>query len=192
MPPTASRPGGGQPAIARRRLLAALAALPLAIPCTALATSGAIDDAAQRPLAGLKRWGSGEFRRFGLTLYQATLWAGDDPQRPPLALHLIYRRAIAGTTIAAASIDEIRRLGLADAATLQRWGALLAELFPDVVGGDAITGLYLPGSARFDFNGRTLGAIDDAQFAHAFFAIWLDARTRAPELRAALLGTAAG
>jgi hypothetical protein len=57
--------------------------------------------------------------------------------------------------------------------------------------GDAITGHYLPESAHFAFNGRALGAIDDAQFAHSFFAIWLDARTSAPDLRAALLGTAA-
>ena len=176
----------------RRRLLVALAAWPLTMPLAALATSGGFEASARPPLAGLRRWGSGEYRRFGRPIYQATLWAGDDPQRPPLALQLVYRRAIAGATIAAASIDEIRRLGLADAATLQRWGARLAELFPDVVDADAITGLYLPGAARFVFNGRALGSIDEADFAHAFFAIWLDARTRAPELRAALLGTVAG
>ncbi len=176
----------------RRRLLLELAALPLMTPLAALATRSGFDGGAQPPLAGLRRWGGGEYRRFGRPIYRATLWAGDDPLRPPLALQLVYQRAIAGTTIAAASIDEIRRLGLADAATLERWGVLLAGLFPDVVAGDAITGLYLPDAARFVFNGRALGAIDEAGFASAFFAIWLDARTRAPELRAALLGAVEG
>jgi hypothetical protein len=40
------------------------------------------------------RWGSGEFRRFGFLVYEATLWAGDDPLRPPLALKLTYKRNI--------------------------------------------------------------------------------------------------
>ena len=156
----------------RRRLLRALAAMLVAAPVAARATDAANDDEAmQRLFAGLRRWGSGEFRRFGFLVYEATLWAGDDPQRPPLVLRLTYRRAIAGKAIAAASVDEIRRLGLADAATVQRWGALLAELFPDVAHGDSITGHYLPGGVRFVHNGRPLGAIDDAQFAHAFFAI---------------------
>lgn len=191
----ASTGAGQRPDDSRRRvltLLTALVALPLTAPSAALASRGGLDDGAQPPLAGLRRWGRGEYRRFGRPIYQATLWAGDDPHRPPLALQLVYRRAIGGTTIAAASIDEIRRLGLADAATLQRWGVLLAALFPDVVAGDTITGLYLPDTAHFVFNGRALGAIDEAQFAHAFFAIWLDARTRAPELRAALLGAVDG
>jgi len=35
---------------------------------------------------------------------------------------------------------------------------------------------------------RLLGAIDDPVFARAFFSIWLDPRTREPQLRARLLG----
>jgi hypothetical protein len=33
-----------------------------------------------------------------------------------------------------------------------------------------------------------LGTIDDPVFARAFFAIWLDPRTREPQLRNRLLG----
>lgn len=178
----ASRAVATAPSLAvRRRLLLTLALAPVA----ALASAG---DPGPSPYAGLKRWGSGDFSRFGLTIYRATLWAGDDAQRPPLVLQLDYRRAISGTKIAAASVAEIRRLALADAATLQRWGEQLAALIPDVASGDAISGHYLPGGAHFYFNGRPIGAIEDAQFARAFFAIWLDARTSAPELRTALLG----
>lgn len=161
----------------RRKLLVALAAGPLmALPAFANPD----------PLAGLRRWGSGEFRRFGFLIYEATLWAGDDPQRPPLALRLDYRRAIAGADIARASIDAMRQLG-GDEAPLQRWGEQLAQLFPDVKPGDHILGLYRPQSASFVYNGRMLGQIDDTEFARRFFAIWLDPRGSAPALRAALL-----
>jgi hypothetical protein len=65
----------------------------------------------------------------------------------------------------------------------------MRALFPDVAAGDSLSGLYLPGrGARFFHNGEPLGEIDDAQFARAFFSIWLDPRTSAPDLRAALLG----
>jgi hypothetical protein len=161
----------------RRQLLLALAAWPLAV-----AASPAED-----PTGGLRRWGSGEFRRFGFLIYEATLWAGDDPLRPPLALKLTYKRNLAGAAIAEASVKEIRNLGLADDATLKRWGEQMARLFPDVRNGDAIVGHYQPGGARFLYNDRLLGSIDEPAFARAFFAIWLDARTSAPELRAALL-----
>ncbi len=165
--------------IARRHFCLALAAWPLA----GLAGSGP-----ESPVAGWQRWGSGEFRRFGFLIYQATLWAaGADPQQPPLALKLTYQRSIAGQDIAAASVKEIRNLDIADAAQLKRWGEQMAGLFPDVRAGDHLLGVHLAGSARFFHNDRPLGQVDDPAFARAFFAIWLDPRTSAPDLRAALL-----
>ena len=162
----------------RRRLLLALIAAPL----SAFAVG---ETAGQR--GELRRWGSGEFRRFGFLVYEATLWAADDPVRPPLALKLTYRRNIDGELIAEASIKEIRKLGMADEATLNRWGELMTGLFPDVKPGDTIVGHYLPEGARFTFNEQPLGSIDDPAFARAFFAIWLDPNTSEPDLRAALL-----
>ena len=165
--------------IARRRLLLALAAWPLA----GLATTGP-----EAPTAGFRRWGSGEFRRFGFLVYEATLWAGgDDPLRPPLALKLTYKRNISGRDIADASVKEIRNLGVADDARLKGWGERMVGIFPDVRPGDHIVGVQMPDAARFYFNDRSIGSIDDPDFARAFFAIWLDAKTSAPDLRAALL-----
>jgi hypothetical protein len=138
------------------------------------------------PTAGLRRWGSGEFRRFGFLVYQATLWAGDDPQRPPLALRLDYKRNITGVAIAEASVKEMRPLG-GEEASLKRWGEEMAKVFPDVKPGDSLTGVYRPEGASFIFNGRPVGEIADPEFARRFFAIWLDPRTSAPDLRAALL-----
>lgn len=165
--------------ITRRRLLLGLAAWPLA----SLAMS-----AAEAPTAGFRRWGSGEFRRLGFLVYEATLWAsGDDPLRPPLALKLTYKRNISGRDIAEASVKEIRNLGVADEARLRGWGEQMLRIFPDVRPGDHILGIQFPDEARFFFNDRSIGTIEDPAFARAFFAIWLDAKTSAPDLRAALL-----
>jgi len=169
---------------AKRHFLGLLLAWPLA------GLAGKTDDI---PLAGFRRWGSGQFRRFGFLVDDASLWVtGTDPLRPPLALNLTYHRNIEGKDIAAASVKEIRNLGLTDESTLNQWGARMSALFPDVHPGDQILGHYQPESASFYFNGRKIGSIDDPAFARAFFAIWLDARTSAPDLRAALLKPPAG
>ena len=147
--------------------------------------------ASSDPTAGLRRWGQGSFRRFGFLVYEATLWAKDDPQGPPLALQLDYRRSIAGQAIAAASLREMRRLGVAES-RLAEWEPALRRLFPDVRDGDSILGLYRADGARFLFNGQPLGEVADAEFARHFFAIWLDPRTSAPDLRAALLQPGGG
>jgi hypothetical protein len=164
--------------VGRRQLVLALAGAPL------------LAFASNDPTAGLQRWGSGQFRRFGFLVYEATLWAAADPLRPPLALRLDYKRTIAGSAIAEASVKEMARFAgklAAEPGALQRWGEQMSRLFPDVREGDHILGVYLPDRAGFLFNGRPLGEIVDAEFARRFFAIWLDPQTSAPDLRAALL-----
>ena len=169
-----------QPAsVERRALLLALgSAAIVGLPRPARANSEAF--------VGLKRWGSGEFRRFGFLVYEATLWAGDDPQRPPLALRLDYKRNIEGKAIAEASVKEMRRF-VSDEALLRQWGEQMQRIFTDVKPGDHILGVYRPDGARFYQDDRLIGAIGVPGFAEAFFGIWLDARTSAPDLRQALL-----
>ena len=175
-------PKTGIPSAARRRLLLALSGgVAFGLPglvAPALATAD--------PTAGLKRWGNGEFRRFGFLVYEATLWAGDDPQRPPLALRLDYKRNLSGVAIAEASVKEMRPMG-GDEASLKRWGEQMAKIFPDVKAGDSIIGHYRPDGAAFIYNGRLAGEITEPEFARRFFGIWLDPRTSAPDLRALLL-----
>ena len=169
----------------RRALLLALVASPLllCLPRRGVASSDV--------LAGLQRWGRGEFRRFGFLVYSATLWAGGDPVRPPLALRLDYKRSIPGAAIAEASVREMRRF-IDDPVRLDAWGAQMRQVFPDVQPGDHLIGLYRPEGAYFYQGERQLGIIAAPGFAAAFFAIWLDPRTSAPELRAALLNRSAG
>lgn len=135
--------------------------------------------------------GQGEMRWFGLRLYQASLWAPHGRWRAdlPYALELRYARDIASGRLVQASIEEMQRLGSADDARLGRWKLDLERVFPDVRAGDVIHGVHLPKrGAEFYHQGRLTGRIDDVEFGRAFFAIWLDPRTREPALRASLLG----
>ena len=167
------------PALPRRTALLGLTLLPLLGLSWLREARGAISP-------GLRRWGSGSFRRFGFLVYEATLWAGDDPHRPPLALRLDYKRPISGKLIAEASIKEMRRF-IADETALLAWGETMKNMFPDVQAGDHLLGVYQTSGARFYHNDQSIGGIESPHFAAAFFAIWLDERTSAPDLRAALL-----
>lgn len=138
------------------------------------------------PLSGLQLKGRGEFRYLGFLVYEATLWAGNDPQQPPLALRLDYKRDLKGKAIAEASVREMRQLG-ADETRLLDWQEKMTGLFPDIKRGDYLLGVYEPARARFIHNGAWLGEIADAEFARYFFGIWLDPRSSSPELRTALL-----
>lgn len=178
--------------IARRRLCLSLAAWPLVGAASAAWAASANPPLSGEPWARLRRWGSGELRWFGFLVYEATLWAGEGAApRPPLALQLTYQRDIAGRAIAEASIEQMRRFGPSEA-QLTRWREQLLGLFPDVKAGDRILGQQLPHQARFFHNERPVGVIDGSDFAAAFFAIWLDARTSEPALRSALLARPGG
>ena len=148
----------------------------------------------QAALPGAQIIGSGEFRVFGFDVYNARLWSATRPlaMDQPFALELIYQRKISRDDLVQASVDEIKRLSgqsVSDA-QLAEWQAQMQRSFVDVTAGTRITGVYLPGQGAQFFVGQQLQhEVRDAQFAEAFFAIWLDPRTRNPELRRQLLGT---
>ncbi|MFM2446876.1 MAG: hypothetical protein RI936_1323 [Pseudomonadota bacterium] len=175
-------------------VLAALGPLVATPPALAREAAAATIPAEARQYLGEPRLsGSGRLTWFGLHVYDAALYL---PPGVPLGalddarfvLELRYARALEGRAIATASRDEMARMNLADAATLARWTEQMARLFPDVKRDQRLVGVNLPGrGVSFYFDGRPLGTIDDPAFARAFFAIWLDERTRAPQLRQALL-----
>ncbi len=174
----------------RRPAHSLLIALLLALSC-ATALAPPIPD----PLPQATALGSGAFRWFGLKLYDARLWAerrsfsADDWARTPLALELTYARSLYGTRIADASVDEMKKLGLASPAQQRAWRDAMKQVFPDVDEGTQLVGIYQPGQpTRFYRDGVAVGEVADPEFGPAFFAIWLHPRTSAPRLRAALLG----
>jgi len=139
--------------------------------------------------------GQAAMRFLGLRVYDITLWApapvrADETDSQPLALVLVYRRALSGERIAERSLAEMRRAGPVDETTAAAWLANLQRLFPDVADGDRITGVQWPGqAARFHVNGRFVGEVRDARFTALFFGIWLARWTSEPALRQALIGS---
>lgn len=145
-----------------------------------------------REFPELRLAGEGRLRWLGLHIYDAALWVNGRKWNPEgeFALDIVYARALSGKRLAGTSIDEMRRLGFGDKASLARWSEQLTRVFPDVTKGDRITGVNRPGvGAEFYHQGRLTGRIDDPEFARAFFAIWLDERTREPGLRESLFGS---
>lgn len=143
--------------------------------------------------AEFRQLGNGEMRWFGLKLYDAALWvpAGTEWSADAgFALAIRYARTIAGDKLVDTSIDEIRRLGLGDEVQLVRWRLELTRALPSVAPGEILVGARIPGAgARFWHDGKPTAEVRDPALARAFFAIWLDPRTREPALRARLLGT---
>jgi hypothetical protein len=142
-------------------------------------------------IAGATQVGQGQFSWFGFVVYEAHLWSA---ARTPdwehaFALELVYRRDLSRDTLVQASLDEMRRLGSDDEALLAAWAGEMRQAFVDVKAGQRITGVYLPGEGcRFYVDDKPRHEVADTRFARAFFSIWLDPRTRNPELRRDLLG----
>jgi hypothetical protein len=139
----------------------------------------------------LRRLGSGTMRWFGLHVYDAVLWVRGSQWEPDdtFALDIVYAREVAGKALAESSIGEMKRVGFNDEAQHARWLAAMIRVFPNVARGDRLVALHQTGAGTSFFGqDRALGSIDDPAFARAFFAIWLDPKTREPELRARLLG----
>lgn len=151
--------------------------------------------AADLPKARLS--GSGRLTFIGLHIYDARLWIGEAGvpaqwQTVPFALELIYARTLFGGLIAERSLTEMKRQGAITDTVAQGWLDTMKSLFPDVKGGDRITGINVPGrGARFFANGQLRGEPMDADFARVFFGIWLSPLTSEPALRKALLGLGA-
>lgn len=166
------------------------------IPFSALALDAAVPPEVLAALPQARSPGHGRLRFLGLRVYDARLWLGaqdtvaaPDWATQPMALEIRYLRGLKGEQIADRSLDEMRRQGEIDADTSRRWLAQMKTLFPNVMDGDRLTGINLPGlGARFYLNGQTRGEVPDVEFARRFFGIWLSPRSSDTKLRAALLG----
>lgn len=173
--------------------LALAAIAPLQAGETSAESSPAMPAAVHAYVGDARLAGEGRLTWFGFHVYDARLFVppgfdARDPSAQRFVLELTYARRLSGRSIADTSRDELARLGYGSESDRERWHRAMERIFPDVDKGRRIAGVHLPGrGARFYFDGRFAGAIEEAEFARGFFAIWLDARTRAPALRASLL-----
>ena len=133
--------------------------------------------------------GNGDMRFLGWRIYEAALWRRTVVDAAPAqALAIRYARTISSDRLVSSTLDELARLG---ATRPERWRDALARAFPDVKAGDVLVAVREASGVRFYHLGRETAAVVGEDFADAFFGIWLDPRTREPELRAGLLGDAA-
>lgn len=124
----------------------------------------------------LARVGIGTYRKYGFSVYRASLWApgGHYDAKNMFALELRYVRSVSQETLIETVIDNIREQNIADDATLTKWQAILQKSLPAVEDGDVLIGLSIPGkTAALFFNGKEITQITDPQFSQAFFNIWL-------------------
>ncbi|TAG79132.1 MAG: hypothetical protein EAZ24_02935 [Burkholderiales bacterium] len=143
-------------------------------------------------LPALKFRGGGLLRMFGFQIYNSFLWTpgGEafDPKKP-FALDIQYLRNFEGRKLAERSIDEMRGQGVGNDTVYPKWLAEMTRVFPDVKPEDRLTGVFTSErTARFFHNGRFTGEVKDAEFAAAFFGIWLSENTSQPRLRERMLG----
>ena len=135
---------------------------------------------------GIFSWSVFRFYRARLLTHTGTFEADK-----PFLLDLHYLRTLKGEQIVSTSIDEISRLYSISDEQRTGWTQALKEIIPDVCLGDRLLGWFIPGNkVEFFSASHALGLIQDPDFVHFFSAIWLDERTRSPQLRHALLGNA--
>ena len=142
----------------------------------------------------LRMVGAGELRWLGFPIYDASLWtssgrhagftAGDT-----VALSLWYRRSFTRDQLLDITETAWRKLGQVDPDQRERWLAELRSFWTDVVPGQNVTTVVLPGGTTrfYDQRGR-FGEVDDPAFGPAFLSIWLDPRSVVSDLRIRLLG----
>ena len=140
---------------------------------------------------GLKELGEGRLRFLAIHVYDSSMWTTTPTAYGPndtFALEIRYAISIKGKALTERSLKEMKGLGYTDEAKRTRWEGDMDRVFPDLRTGDRLVGVNVPGKgARFYSADKFLGAVDDPEFARAFFGIWLDEKTSEPGLRAKML-----
>lgn len=159
------------------------------------AAGRAVESVLPRPVVAhakvsLVETSSADYSKLGFSIYKATLWTpeGKWDRRRPHALQMRYKRSLSKQTLVDSVVESIREQNIADAATFERWEAMLEETLPAVEKNDELVGVAVPNKpTQLYFNGTLIASIRDRAFSDAFFNVWLG-DTAPPDLRDALLG----
>ena len=108
----------------------------------------------------------------------------------PKRLEINYLRNISAADLVAAGDDALRRQVAPETlAALQPRIDEINGWYRDVKAGDRYTLTYVPGhGSELALNGTALGVIPGADFASAYFGIWLDPRTDYKDFQARITG----
>ncbi len=155
-------------------------------PAAALAPSS-LDKLIEQHLPRAQMIGQGRMTYWGFKLYDAKLYASQEPQGG-LALHLQYLRTFEASALYQQTMEELKKMGIPEP-KLQEWSHQLSKAFKTVKEGDTITAITQPQSVtRLFHNGQPMSEISGEELSQAFLGIWLHPRTSAPQLRSSLLG----
>lgn len=179
-----------------RYLLLLLLCCPTGLACAAADGGKAFDPVFETVGARLRLHGTALLKVGGLfKVYAAGLYLaesrdadrvlGDVPKR----LEIAYLRDIPRTVLVKAADDHFSgTFKPRELALLRDRLDAINLLYADVKEGDRYALTYRPGAGcELSLNGRSLGVIPGADFAAAYFGIWLGPGCGAPELRDALL-----
>jgi len=139
-------------------------------------------------LSSAKLQGSGRLTWWGLHIYDAAFYRVGSLSSPEFALDLRYQKSLSGSAIAERSAEEMKKIGV-PSSQASLWGKELGTFLPNVEPGQTLTAIYSPKLGTiFYHDGKRIAQIPGSDFPRAFFGIWLDPKTSAPNLRAELLG----
>jgi len=148
------------------------------------------------PSAGaLKLRGEGVFRYLGMKLYKASFYidpalAGPDQalKDVPKRLVIRYFRDIPKKALIQAAERNIRNNPSADFKGLRERLDHLHAKYADIKEGDTYELVYFKGNTLLYYNGQLKAQIAGADFASAYFGIWVSEYSISQKLRKALLG----
>ncbi|HMP75793.1 MAG TPA: chalcone isomerase family protein [Kiritimatiellia bacterium] len=131
-------------------------------------------------------------------VYWAALHVGEDAATSevlgdvPKRLEINYLRTISAADLISAGDDALKRQVSAETlAALQPRLDEINSWYRDVKAGDRYTLTYVPGhGSELALNGAVLGVIPGADFASAYFGIWLDPRTDYKDFQSRITGQA--
>lgn len=145
-----------------------------------------------KPIFANTKPATGVLRQMMLRAYEAAYWSksGTWNLKEPQALSLTYFWEIEAEDIVARTVKEMKHVRPdASEEKFAEWEASLDKVIAKVHDGERITAIWRPKTKDtvFYHNDKKTGVVPGVDFADAFFAIWLDEATTAPELRANLL-----
>ena len=121
--------------------------------------------------------GSGRLRYFGLSVYDASLWAPPDFRATAFAnqrfaLSLTYLRTFSANEIAQRTLQEIRRVHDVSPDLASVWLTALQNVLPDGVARHRSTGLHPQGCLALWHQERKMGHRGDAPFGLPLCGMW--------------------
>ena len=139
----------------------------------------------------LRPVGTAALHWFGLHVYDIALYAQETVHttNSTAVLSIRYNISIKRRKLLDTTLKEWQRMDKGKDVQRAQWIQQLETLWPDLKSGDSLTAfMRRDGATQFYFGDRLLGEVPDPEFGPAFFAIWLDAKCRYPEVRDGLLG----